>query len=89
MSASASPPPESPLPASDEPPQAVRARTAAAVAATRAEARSLRLVLGAVAAFGSIGQFLIVLLFGVIGVALGLAIEGRVEIKGLTDRWGR
>ncbi|MCT1886663.1 MULTISPECIES: hypothetical protein [Dietzia] len=44
------------------------------------------LFLGAVAAFGSIGQFLIVLLFGVIGVAVGLAMEGRVEIKGLTDR---
>ena len=33
------------------------------------------LFLGAVAAFGSIGQFLVVLLFGAI------------EIKGVTDRW--
>lgn len=47
------------------------------------------LFLGAVAAFGSIGQFLIVLLFGVIGVAVGLAMEGRIDIKGVTDRRGR
>lgn len=47
------------------------------------------LFLGAVAAFGSIGQFLLVVIFGVIGVAVGLAMEGRVEIKGLTDRWRR
>lgn len=47
------------------------------------------LFLGAVAAFGSIGQFLTVLLFGAIGVVVGLAMEGRVEIKGFTDRRGR
>lgn len=47
------------------------------------------LILGVVAAFGSIGQFLVVVLFGVIGVAVGLAIEGRIEIRGLTDRWRR
>lgn len=47
------------------------------------------LFLGAVAAFGSIGQFLIVLVFGVIGVAVGLAMEGRIDIKGVTDRRGR
>lgn len=47
------------------------------------------LFLGAVAAFGSIGQFLIVLLFGVIGVAVGLAMDGRIDIKGVTDRRGR
>lgn len=47
------------------------------------------LFLGAVAAFGSIGQFLVVLLFGVIGVAVGMAIDGRIEVKGVTDRWRR
>lgn len=47
------------------------------------------LFLGAVAAFGSIGQFLVVLLFGVIGVAVGLAMEGRIVVKGVTDRWRR
>ena len=46
------------------------------------------LFLGAVAAFGSIGQFLVVLLFGAIGLAVGLAMDGRLEIKGVTDRWG-
>lgn len=47
------------------------------------------LFLGAVAAFGSIGQFLVVLLFGVIGLAVGMALDGRIEIRGLTDRRGR
>lgn len=47
------------------------------------------LFLGAVAAFGSIGQFLVVLVFGVIGVAVGLAMDGRIDIKGVTDRRGR
>lgn len=47
------------------------------------------LFLGAVAAFGTIGQFLVVLLFGAIGLAVGLVLDGRVEVKGLTDRWGR
>ncbi|MFN3600834.1 MAG: hypothetical protein ACK4UY_05535 [Dietzia sp.] len=47
------------------------------------------LFLGAVAAFGSLGQFLIVLLFGLIGLAVGLTMEGRIEVKGVTDRWRR
>lgn len=47
------------------------------------------LFLGAVAAFGSIGQFLIVLLFGVIGLAVGMVMDGRIDIKGVTDRRGR
>jgi len=47
------------------------------------------LFLGAVAAFGTIGQFLVVLLCGAIGLAVGLVLDGRVEVKGLTDRWGR
>lgn len=47
------------------------------------------LFLGAVIAFGSIGQFLLVILFGAIGLAVGLTLEGRIEIRGLTDRWRR
>lgn len=47
------------------------------------------LFLGAVAAFGSIGQFLVVLVFGVIGLGVGLAMEGRIDIKSVTDRRGR
>lgn len=44
------------------------------------------LFLGAVAAFGSLAQFLVVAVFGVIGVVAGLLIEGRIDIKGVTDR---
>ncbi|GAA2100178.1 MULTISPECIES: hypothetical protein [Brevibacterium] len=47
------------------------------------------LFLGAVLAFGSFGQFFLVLVFGVIGLAVGMTIDGRVEIRGLTDRWRR
>lgn len=47
------------------------------------------LFLGAVAAFGSIGQFLVVLLFGVIGLAVGLILDGRIDISGITERRGR
>ncbi|WP_198684006.1 hypothetical protein [Brachybacterium sp. YJGR34] len=45
------------------------------------------LVLGAVLAFGSFGQFFLVLVFGVLGLAIGLTLEGRIEIRGVTDRW--
>lgn len=45
------------------------------------------LFLGAVLAFGTFGQFFLVLVFGAIGLAIGLTIEGRIEIRGLTDRW--
>ncbi|WP_188064741.1 hypothetical protein [Dietzia sp. ANT_WB102] len=47
------------------------------------------LFLGAVAAFGSLAQFFVVVVFGVIGVVVGLAIEGRIDIRGVTDRRGR
>lgn len=47
------------------------------------------LFLGTVLAFGSIGQFLLVALFGAIGLAVGLTVEGRIEIHGLTDRLRR
>lgn len=47
------------------------------------------LFLGAVAAFGSLGQFLVVLVFGLIGLAVGLTMDGRIEVKGVTDRWRR
>ncbi|NUL44607.1 hypothetical protein F7P69_05270 [Cellulosimicrobium funkei] len=45
------------------------------------------LALGAVLAFGTFSQFFLVLVFGAIGYAVGLTIEGRIEIRGLTDRW--
>jgi uncharacterized membrane protein len=44
------------------------------------------LLLGAALAFGSFGQFFLVLIFALIGLAVGLTIEGRIEIRGLTDR---
>lgn len=47
------------------------------------------LLLGAALAFGSFGQFFLVLLFAAIGLAAGLTIDGRIEIRGLTDRWRR
>ena len=47
------------------------------------------LFLGAVLAFGSFTQFFLVVVFGVIGLAVGLAIEGRIDIQGITDRRGR
>ena len=47
------------------------------------------LFLGAVLAFGGFAKLILVIVCGVIGLAVGLAMEGRVEVKGLTDRWGR
>lgn len=44
------------------------------------------LLLGAVLAFGTFSQFFLVLIFAAIGLAIGLTIEGRIEIRGLTDR---
>lgn len=45
------------------------------------------LFLGAVLAFGTFSQFFLVVLFGAIGLAIGMTIEGRIEVRGLTDRW--
>lgn len=44
------------------------------------------LFLGAVLAFGSFTQFILVVLFGIVGLAVGLVIEGRIDVRGLTDR---
>lgn len=44
------------------------------------------LLLGVVIAFGTFMQFFLVVVFGAIGLAVGLALEGRIEIRGLTDR---
>ncbi|AHI02213.1 hypothetical protein [Corynebacterium falsenii] len=44
------------------------------------------LILGIVAAFGGFGQFFLVLVFGALGLAVGLALEGRIEVRGITDR---
>jgi len=47
------------------------------------------LLLGAALAFGTFSQFFLVLIFAAIGLAVGLTLEGRIEIRGLTDRWKR
>ena len=47
------------------------------------------LLLGAVLAFGTFPQFLLTLVCGAIGLGVGLALEGRIEVRGLTDRGRR
>lgn len=46
------------------------------------------LLLGAALAFGTFSQFFLVLIFGALGLAVGMLIEGRIEIRGITDRRG-
>ncbi len=47
------------------------------------------LALGAALAFGTFSQFFLVLVFGLLGLAVGMVLEGRIEIRGVTDRWRR
>lgn len=47
------------------------------------------LILGASFAFGSFTQFFLVLIFGALGLAIGLVLEGKIDLRGLTDRSGR
>lgn len=47
------------------------------------------LLLGLVAAFGTIGQFLLVVLFGVIGLVVGRILEGKLDVSQLLGRTGR
>jgi voltage-gated potassium channel Kch len=44
------------------------------------------LVLGLAAAFGTFGSFVIVLLFGAIGLVVGLVLDGRLDLAGLLGR---
>lgn len=44
------------------------------------------LVLGLSAAFGSFSSFVIVLLFGAIGLVIGMALDGKINIAGLLGR---
>ncbi|SEQ31701.1 hypothetical protein [Microlunatus flavus] len=44
------------------------------------------LVLGLSAAFGSFGSFVIVLVFGALGLVVGLALDGRLDVAGLLGR---
>lgn len=47
------------------------------------------LFLGTVLAFGSFADFVLVGLCGLVGVATGMALEGRLDIRDLLDRWKR
>jgi len=47
------------------------------------------LLLGVVLAFGTLTQFFVVVLFTAIGCAVGLVLDGRIDISGLTGRRGR
>ncbi|KTR35382.1 MULTISPECIES: hypothetical protein [Rothia] len=44
------------------------------------------LVLGIVAAFGTFSMFLIVVLFGAIGLVVGLVLEGRLDLRSLMGK---
>ncbi len=52
-------------------------------------ALAVGLVLGTVWAFGGFGKFLGVAVCAAIAHAIGLAIEGRLDVSALTDRWRR
>lgn len=44
------------------------------------------LILGVTAAFGTFGSFVIVLLFGVIGLIVGMILDGKINVQGLIGR---
>ncbi len=44
------------------------------------------LLLGLVAAFGTISQFLLVVLFGLIGLIVGRILEGKLDVGQLLGR---
>jgi len=44
------------------------------------------LVLGLTAAFGTFGAFVVVVLFGAIGLVVGLVLDGRLDLPGLLGR---
>lgn len=44
------------------------------------------LILGLSAAFGTFSSFVIVLLFGAIGLVIGMALDGKINVAGLLGR---
>lgn len=44
------------------------------------------LVLGLTAAFGSFAAFVTVLAFGAVGLVVGLALDGRIDVQGILGR---
>lgn len=47
------------------------------------------LFLGAVLAFGSFADFVLVGLCGLVGTAVGMTLEGRLDLRDVLDRWKR
>ncbi len=44
------------------------------------------IVLGSAAAFGGFGAFLVVLLFGAVGLLVGRVLEGKLDLSQLSGR---
>jgi hypothetical protein len=44
------------------------------------------LILGLTAAFGTFGSFMIVLVFGAIGLVVGLILDGKLNVQALIGR---
>jgi len=44
------------------------------------------LILGLTAAFGTFSSFVIVLLFGAIGLVIGMALDGKINVAGVLGR---
>ncbi|WP_375423021.1 hypothetical protein [uncultured Friedmanniella sp.] len=44
------------------------------------------LVLGVTAAFGTFGSFVIVLLFGLVGLLVGMVLDGRIDVASTLGR---
>ena len=44
------------------------------------------LILGIVATFGGFGYFLVVLVFGAIGLVVGRVLEGKLDLRSLTGQ---
>lgn len=44
------------------------------------------LILGLTAAFGSFGAFMIVVVFGAVGLLVGMVLEGRLDLQALIGR---
>ena len=44
------------------------------------------LILGLTAAFGTFGSFVIVLLFGAVGLVVGMILDGKMDVAALAGR---
>lgn len=49
-------------------------------------ALSVGLFLGLVAVLGDLGAFVVVVLFGAVGLLVGLVLDGKVDLAGLLGR---